>query len=103
MAICTGKRFDLKSEEPSRDESTETDDVKKAYQQSGMDILYQERLHVHLECEKHLRENEKKAYSLVIRNYCTKQMRTRIEEHPDYAMSILDNPIELLEKSNVDT
>ena len=25
-------------------------------------------------------------------------MRTRIEEHPDYVTSILDNPIELLDK-----
>ena len=88
----------MKSEEPKRDESTESDDTKRAYQQNGMDILYQERLRVHLEREKHLRENEKKAYSLITGNYCTKEMRTRIEEHPDYATTILDNPIELLEK-----
>ena len=52
-AIRTGKKFDLNALEPVRKESTETDDAKRLHQQGGLDILYQEKLRVHLEQEKY--------------------------------------------------
>ena len=53
---------------------------------------------MYLERKKHLHDNRIKAYNVIISNYCTKQMKTRIEEHPEYATKILDNPVELLNK-----
>ena len=94
-SIRDGKRFDLDAEEPKRKESIKTDDAARMLEQGGFDIRYQETLRVHLERDKHLRENEKKTYSLIISDFCTKQMKTRIEEHPEYA-KIVDDPIKLL-------
>ena len=98
QAIRSGTKFDIKSVQPTREVSTETDDMARKHEQDGLDIMFQEELRVFMERKKYLRENEIKTYSLIISNYCTKQMKTRIEEHPDYASKILDNPIELLEK-----
>ena len=61
-----------------------------------MDIKFQEELRVHLDRKKYLHENEIKEYSLIISNYCTKQMRTQIKEHPDYQSKILNNHIHFL-------
>ena len=68
------------------------DESVKTHEQGGLDILYQEELRVHLDCKKYLSENEIKTYSPIISNYCTKLMRTRIEEHPDYDTKIINNP-----------
>ena len=38
-----------------------------------------------------------KAYALIFTNYCTKAMQNRIEQHPDYQSTIMDDPIALLE------
>ena len=82
-AIRSGNKFDLSALEPVRKISEKTTEADRMLEQGGLDIRYQERLRVHLEREKHLHENEKKTYSLIISNYCTKQMKTRIEEHPN--------------------
>ena len=66
--------------------------------QDRLDILYQEELRMYLERKKHLHDNKLKVYCLIISNYCTKQMKTRIEEHLMYLTMILDNPVKLLEK-----
>lgn len=59
-----------------------------------IDIMHQEMLRIHLERNKHLHENEKKTYSLIIGNYSAKQMKTCIKEYPDYD-TIIDDPIKL--------
>ena len=53
---------------------------------------------MYLERKKHLHDNEVKVYNVIISTYCTRQMKTRIEEHPEYATKIIDNPVVLLEK-----
>ena len=35
---------------------------------------------------------------MIISNYCTTLMKTRIEDYPEYLTTILDNPVELLKK-----
>jgi hypothetical protein len=36
------------------------------------------------------------AYATIMTDYCTKGMRDRVEEHPEFATKILNDPIELL-------
>ena len=45
-----------------------------------------------------MKDNKNKTYSLIFSSYCTRQMQQQIEEHPEYNMKILDNPIELLKQ-----
>ena len=91
------KVIDLQSEEPTRTMSTETDAAAKASEQNGFDIKYQEELRMYLDRKKTLNEGLNKAYALIFTNYCTRPMQARIEEHPDFASKIDDNPIALLE------
>ena len=97
-AIRSGQRFDIETVKPTRGISKADNTDEKKHEQDGLDILYQEELRMYLDRKKHLRDNELKAYSLIISNYCTTLMKTRIEEHPEYLTTILDNPVELLEK-----
>ena len=48
-----------------------------------------------------LNEGLNKVYALIFKNYCTKGMQAKIEEHPDFDAKIKDNPIELLETIKV--
>ena len=64
--------------------------------QDGYDIKYTAKLNKHLEREAILDKNMAKAYALIYSQYCNKTMQNRIEEHPDFEMTIRDDPIELL-------
>ena len=55
----------------------------RRHEQGGLDIMFQEELRLYLDRKKHLHDNEIKIYSLIITNYCTKQMKSQIKEHPD--------------------
>ena len=63
--------------------------------------MYQEELQMYLDRKKHLNDNRIKVYSLIISNYCTKQMKTRVEEHPKFETEIIDDPIALLENIKI--
>ena len=63
--------------------------------------MYQEELRMYLDRKKYLNDNRIKIYSLIISNYSTKQMKTRIEEHPQFESKIIDNPIVLLENIKI--
>ena len=56
---------------------------------------------MYLDRKKHLNDNCIKVYSLIISNYCTKQMKTRIEEHPKFETEIINDPITLLENIKI--
>ena len=97
-AIRTGVPFDIGVLRPVRQSSNKTDPDAWRHEQDGLDILYQEELRMYLERKKHLHDNEVKVFNVIISTYCTKQMKTRIEEHPEYTTKIIDNPVTLLEK-----
>jgi hypothetical protein len=90
------KEIDLENEEPKRAISEEKDEKKAEIEQSGMDIKYQEELRRYLDRKENLREGLFKAYALIISNYCTKAMESRVQEHPEFESKIDNNPIELL-------
>ena len=101
QAIRAGKAFDINTVKPTRGQSTETDAEARRHEQGGMDIMYQEELRMYLDRKKHLNDNRIKVYSLIISNYCTKQMKTRVEEHPKFETDIIDDPIALLENIKI--
>lgn len=91
------KKKDLKSERPVLEVSSDTDADKKKIEDKGLEIEFDAKLKIYLERVELLRTNMTKAYGLIIANYCSTTMQTKIEEHPEYESKILDNPIELLD------
>ena len=59
-------------------------------------MMYEAEIKEILERNKILKQNEVKAYALIYGMYCNKTMQMRIEAHPDYEQTILDDPYELL-------
>ena len=76
--------------------TTGTDEAKKVLQE-GYDMKYQAEIAIYLKRVDLLKANANKAYAMIMDDYCTKAMKTRIQEHPDYATVIQDNPFKLLE------
>ena len=76
--------------------TTGTDEAKKILQE-GYDMKYQAEIAIYLKRVDMLKANATKAYAMIMDDYCTKAMKTRIQEHPDYATVIQDNPFKLLE------
>ena len=95
-SIRDGKLLDLSTEEPTRKLSEEKSEEAKKIDQDGLNIHYQEELRVFFDRKSLLRENQSKTFSLILSSYCTLQMQQRIEDHPDYATDIVDNPIRLI-------
>jgi hypothetical protein len=46
--------------------------------------------------KRELEDGQKQAYSVILTEYCTKAMRDRVEEHPEFTTKIRKDPIELL-------
>ncbi|MGL5936769.1 MAG: hypothetical protein ACRCZI_14235, partial [Cetobacterium sp.] len=87
---------DLNSSRPVRNISEKTDAAEQKLEQEGHDIDYGDALKRWNDRKDLLDREMKKAYSLIKENYCTRAMQSRIEEHPDYAGKIRNDPIELL-------
>ena len=87
--------INLDAEKPMRDLSTKTNADEKKVDQEGLDIDWHEKLRIHYDREDVLKKGLKQAYSYIFSNFCTKTMRERVEEHPDFS-TIENNPIELL-------
>ena len=79
-------------DEPEREISKKEVAAEAALEQSGLDIKYQEELRGYLERKNNLRQGMVKAYALILSNYCTKAMVSKVEEHPEFD-SIKNKPI----------
>ena len=101
VSLRDSKKKDLTSLRPIRGSADATGTTENQQEQKGMDILYQAELERYLERKDTLEQNLTKAYALIFSTYCNKTMQNRIEEHPDYEGTILDDPIELLTKIKV--
>ena len=87
---------DLSGKKPTRQISLQTDVNAREVNQKGLGIEYQEAYSRYLDRVEALEQGMLKAYSLIYSNYCTKTMQTRIEEHPEFATKIRNDPIALL-------
>ena len=83
--------------QPTRDISKETEAASKIVDQAGLDIKYQEELRRHLDRKDALRDGLDKAYALILSQYCSKVMQSRIEQHPDFEKVLKNDPIAVLE------
>jgi hypothetical protein len=99
VAQCLEERkvVDLTSQMPIRTISTETDKEIREIEQKGHDMIFDAKYKRYLEKEEALDYNLKKAYSLIMDSYCTRTMQARVESHPDFSKSIVNDPIALLE------
>ena len=90
------EKLDLSSEEPTLKVSTSSDDATKDSENAAFKVQYEIKMTAHIERENKLRDNLARAYALIIENYCTDTLVTRIEQLPDFESTIRDDPIELL-------
>ena len=96
VADCIRKDALTTLSEPVRKISRKSDPEEKAEEQEGFNIKYKNDLTIFSAAETLYKDNLRKAYSRIIRQYCTDRMRQRLEEHPDYEAKILNDPVELM-------
>ena len=90
------KLVDITVHKPDREISQETDVTAQKLEQDGFDIDYQLEYGQYLDRKKNLETNMHRVYALIVKDYCSKAMQHRVEEHPDYESKIKNDPIELL-------
>ena len=64
-------------------------------------MRYQAEIKQFLDRQSRLEENLMKAYALIFGTYCSKAIQSCLEEHPDFEITIRDDPIELLKTINI--
>ena len=88
---------DLTALEPVRKISTKTKPEEAAIEQDGFNIKYQIDLTRHGDRVDKLDQAIIKSYSLIMSDYCSKAIQSRIEEHPEFESKLKNNPIATLE------
>ena len=94
------KKRDLTSEEPTRKISSKKDEDTRL-KQGGFDMRYQAEIKNFLDRQSGLEENLMKPYALILVTYCSKAIQSQVEEHPDFDLTIRNDPIELLKTINI--
>ncbi len=97
MSLRDGQLIDFNKDKPKREISKIKDKEKAAIEQAGFDIQYQEEMRLWLDRVNNVKEGMRKCCPLIKNTYCTRSMQQRLEEHPDYASKIQDDPIAMLE------
>ena len=82
-SLKLGKSIEIKAEEPKRDKLTETDPVKTAEDQKGLDIKYEAELNRYMDRRDVLTANVSQMFAVIKSKLCTKAMNARLEEHPE--------------------
>ena len=85
-----------KPTEPTLDTVAYTDGIlnkpaekmKLDLEQQGYNIAYKEKLRLYNEGERQHEENMVKAFATIMNNYCSKVMKHRVEEKPDYESAV---------------
>jgi len=88
--------IDLDQYEPVLNTSSESNDKIREREDRAYELKFQDEIKRFNKRKEKLEENLKKAYSVIKKQYCSKTMENRIEEHPDFASKIVNDPIELL-------
>ena len=68
----------------------------KEFKQQSLDVDYEKSVEIYMDRVTTLANNIPKAYALIMSSYCGKTMKSRVEEHPSFASTVQDDPIELL-------
>ena len=83
---------------PTLQHSAETDPDLKAKEQAGFQSQYDAEIKNYFEVKERFDNEWVRAYSLILDNYCTRDMQVAIKEEPDFESRIRDDPVELLKE-----
>ena len=95
--MATIAHVDPSLEDPLRSRMETTAAAAAKIEQAGLDIKYTAEITTHAKRVQVLEANITKSYSMIMDDYCTPAMRSRIQEHPDFYTKIRDDPIVLLQ------
>ena len=87
-ALGSGADVDFDLTKPVRKVSQQKQPEDKKFEQDGLDIEFQEEFKRHMDRKDDHRKNVLKACALIL-SHCTKTMKARPEEHPNFT-----NPIQ---------
>jgi hypothetical protein len=76
--------------------SKSSDDRVADQENKAFQYDYRDDMKIHKQRVLTFKENLVKAYGLIWDDYMTTTMQNRIEQHPDYASKIKNNPVELV-------
>ena len=97
QSLRDGTKLDLNSDEykPKLKKSSNTDPAKKDAEDEEFKIQYVQEVKTWNDRKNTLDENCLKCYTKLLTEYCTKGMRYRIKEHPEYESHIINDPFKL--------
>jgi hypothetical protein len=95
-SIDKEEMIDLSKELPVVKTSTSSDDRVADQENKAFQYDYRDDMKIHKQGVINFKENMVKAYGLIWDDYMTATMQNRIEQHPDYASKIKNNPVELV-------
>jgi hypothetical protein len=81
---------------PKPQTSTKKDNDQREAEQKMFDMITKGQVEKYLAREDNLCQNQPKAFSVIMQNFCTHDMVREIQTHPDFKSKIEDNPFELL-------
>jgi hypothetical protein len=88
--------LDLEKELPKVRTFTNKDDKIAEIENKAYTYDYRDDMKVHKQRVLTFKENLVKVYGLIWDNYMSSTMQNRIEQHPEYASKIKNNPVELM-------
>jgi hypothetical protein len=86
----------LSSEMPKPQTSTKKDNNQCEAEQKMFDMITKGQVEKYLTREDNLHQNQPKAFSVIMQDFCTHDMVREIQTHPDFKSKIEDDPFELL-------
>jgi hypothetical protein len=87
---------DLSNEMPKPQTSTKKDNNQHEAEQKMFDMITKGEVEKYLTRKDNLCQNQPKAFSVIMQDFCTPDMTREIQTHPDFKSKIEDNPFELL-------
>jgi hypothetical protein len=87
---------DLSNEMPKPQTSTKKDNNQREAEQKMFDMITKGEVEKYLTRKDNLCQNQPKAFSVIMQDFCTPDMTREIQTHPDFKSKIEDNPFELL-------
>ena len=96
-SLRDGMKIDLSQQIPQLGMAEDENEDKRKVMQKALELRYQVDYAQYSERLMILENNLMKAYALIFRDYCSKIMQNRIEQHHNFESEIRDNPIKLLE------
>ena len=98
-SLKDGSKLDLDSEKykPKLLKSSNTDTTKRDAENEAFKIQYIQEVKTWNERKNALDENCLKCYTKILTEYCTKGMRIRVKEHPEYEDHIINDPFKLIQ------